>query len=153
VKEIEDRMRELGVVLSEPAKPIAAYLPGIQTNNLLFISGQLPTKDGQLLYTGKLGLDLDIAQGQDAARQCIINCMSILKQHAHNWEQLVQIIKLTGYVQSADDFYEQAQVINGASELLQKVFGEKGRHARAAIGVNALPLNAPCEIEMIALLK
>ncbi|NLW92168.1 MAG: RidA family protein [Syntrophomonadaceae bacterium] len=146
-------MRELGVVLSEPAKPIAAYLPGIQTNNLLFISGQLPTKDGQLLYTGKLGLDLDIAQGQDAARQCIINCMSILKQHAHNWEQLVQIIKLTGYVQSADDFYEQAQVINGASELLQKVFGEKGRHARAAIGVNALPLNAPCEIEMIALLK
>ncbi len=153
MKEIEDRMRELGVVLSEPAKPIAAYLPGIQTNNLLFISGQLPTKDGQLLYTGKLGLDLDIAQGQDAARQCIINCMSILKQHAHNWEQLVQIIKLTGYVQSADDFYEQAQVINGASELLQKVFGEKGRHARAAIGVNALPLNAPCEIEMIALLK
>lgn len=150
---IEDRMKELGIILPEPTKPIAAYVPGMQAKNLVFISGQLPIREGHLLYTGKLGRELDIEQGRLAARQSIINCLAVLKQYVYCWDQLAQIIKITGYVQSADDFYQQAQVINGASELLQEVFAERGCHARAAVGVNTLPLNAPCEIEMIALVR
>ncbi|MGE5391937.1 MAG: RidA family protein [Deltaproteobacteria bacterium] len=153
MKRIEDRMKELGIVLPEAAKPIAAYVPGMQAQNIVFISGQLPMSDGKLIYTGKLGRDLQITEGREAARQSVINCLAVLKQYVHSWDQLIQIIKLTGYVQSADDFYEQAQVINGASELMQEIFGERGRHARAAVGVNTLPLNAPCEIEMIALIQ
>jgi len=153
MKAIEAKMKEMGIVLPEVAKPIAAYVPGMQAKNLIFISGQLPLRDGKLLYTGKLGRDLQIAEGREAARQSALNCLAVLKQYVYSWEQLAQIVKITGFVQSADDFYDQAQVINGASEFLQELFGEKGRHARAAVGVNTLPLNAPCEIEMIARIR
>jgi len=150
---IEARLKELGIAIPEAAKPIAAYVPGMVAGNLLFISGQLPLAEGKLVLTGKLGRDLPISEGRTAARQSAINCLAVLKNHISNWEQVLQIVKITGYVQSADDFYDQAQVVNGASELLQEIFGEKGRHARAAVGVNTLPLNAPCEIEMIVMIK
>jgi len=149
---IEARLEELGIVIPEAAKPIAAYVPGMAAGNFLYISGQLPLVEGKLPLTGKLGRDLKISEGRDAARHSAINCLAVLKNHIDSWDQLMQIVKITGYVQSADDFYDQAQVVNGASELLQEIFGEKGRHARAAVGVNTLPLNAPCEIEMIVLI-
>ena len=153
MKKIEARLKEMGIVIPDTPKPIAAYVPGMQSKNLVFISGQLPMSEGKLLYTGKLGRDLQIAEGREAARQCVLNCLAVLKHYVYSWDQMVQIVKITGYVQSADDFYDQAQVLNGASEYLQEIFGEKGRHARAAVGVNTLPLNAPCEIEMIALIR
>lgn len=153
MNKVEARLGEMGIVIPEAPNPIAAYVPGMQSKNLVFISGQLPMNEGKLLYTGKLGIDLQIPEGREAARQCVLNCLAVLKKYVYNWDQMVQIVKITGYVQSADDFYDQAQVLNGASDLLQEIFGEKGRHARAAVGVNALPLNAPCEIEMIALIR
>lgn len=150
---VEARLKELGIAIPEAAKPIAAYVPGVVAGNLLFISGQLPLAEGKLTMTGKLGRELQISEGRAAARQSAINCLAVMKNHIDNWEQVLQIVKITGYVQSADNFYDQAQVVNGASELLQEIFGEKGRHARAAVGVNNLPLNAPCEIEMIVMIK
>lgn len=150
---IEERLSELNIVLLEPPLPVASYLPGIFKNNLIFVSGQLPTRDGKLLATGKLGRDLDIKTGQMAARQAAINCLAVLKALLGNLDRVEQIIKITGYVQSVDDFFEQPQVVNGASNLLQEVFGLRGQHARTAVGVAALPFNAPCEIELIACIK
>lgn len=146
---IERRLVESGIVLPEPPAPVAAYVPGVICGNMVYVSGQLPSKAGKLAYTGKLGLDLDIEQGRQAARTAGINCLGILKALLGDLDRVRRIVKLTGYVQSADDFYDQPKVVNGASELMQEVFGSIGQHARAAVGVNSLPLNAACEIELI----
>lgn len=150
---VEERLASLGISLPEPPSPVASYLPGVICGDLVFVSGQLPAKQGSLIAKGKVGLDLTEEEGAAAAAQAAVNCLGVLKSLAGSLDNVEQIVKVTGYVQSADDFYAQARVINGASDLLQKVLGEKGRHARAAIGVNSLPLNAPCEIELIARLK
>jgi len=150
---VENKLKELGIVIPDISKPLAAYVPGIKTGEFVYISGQLPLKDGVIMYTGKLGKDVTVAEGQAAARLAAINCLAVLKNCIGNWDSLVQIVKVTGYVQSELDFYEQPAVINGASELLQEVFGEQGKHARAAVGVSSLPLNAACEVEMIARVK
>ncbi len=147
---IEQRLTELGIVLPEPPAPVAAYVPGVISLKMVYVSGQLPSQAGNLAYTGKLGLDLDIEQGRQAARIAGINCLGVLKALLGDLERVQRIVKLTGYVQSADNFYDQPKVVNGASELMQEVFGNIGQHARAAVGVNSLPLNAACEIELIA---
>lgn len=150
---IETRLKELKIAIPEAAKPLAAYVPALKTGEYVYVSGQLPVKDGNLAYAGKLGRDLSVEEGRKAAEICLINCLAALKSCIGSLDDVVRIVKITGYVQSADDFYEQPQVINGASELLEKIFGDQGRHARAAAGVNALPLNAACEVEMVVQVK
>ena len=146
---IDARLNELGLVIPEPAKPVAAYVPAMRTGNLIFVSGQLPMVKGELKWKGIVGQDLDIASGYDAARICAINCLAAVKTLEPNLDRIKRIVKVTGFVSSLPAFGDQPKVVNGASELLQLIFGEKGIHARAAVGVTSLPLNAAVEVEMI----
>ncbi|MFT9848833.1 RidA family protein [Aneurinibacillus sp. REN35] len=146
---IEKRLKELGIELPEVPKPAAIYIPAQQTGNLVYTSGQDCRKDGVLIYEGKVGKDLTVEQGQEAARQTMINCLAVLKGHLGNLDRVKKVVKLLGFVNSAPGFVEQPYVINGASKLLEEVFGEAGKHARSAISSNELPFNTPVEIEMI----
>jgi enamine deaminase RidA (YjgF/YER057c/UK114 family) len=147
---IDARLIELGIIIPEAAKPVASYVPGIKDGHLIYVSAQLPFADGKLIYTGRLGADLSIEEGQAAAHVAAINCIAVLKSIISEWSNFKNIVKITGFVQSAPDFFQQAQVINGASDLLLKIFGDNGKHARAAVGVSCLPFNSACAIEMIA---
>lgn len=147
---IDKRLNELGITLPEIAKPVANYLPFTRSGNLLFVSGQLPFNNGVLLQQGLLGQQISIVQGQACARQCAINIIAITKMAlVGNLEQVTRIVKLTGFVAGGAEFTDHPKVINGASDLMVDVFGDNGRHARAAVGVSALPLNAPVEVEAI----
>lgn len=147
---VEEKLRELGIELRPLSKPVANYLHAKKFGNLIYCSGCAPVKDGKNLYTGKLGTDLTVEQGYDAAREAAINLLSVLKHELGSLDRVTSIVKILGFVASADDFYAQPAVINGASDLLVEVFGEKGHHARAAIGTNAISGNLPVEIELIA---
>lgn len=151
--DITGRLKELGIVIPEVTPPLAAYVPAVRAGNLVFVSGQLPMFKGELVFSGKMGRDLNLEQGQEAARLAAINCLAALLQAIGSWDKFEMIVKLTGYIQSSDDFTQQPLVLNGASQLMEDIFGSCGRHSRAALGVNALPLNAACEIELIALIK
>ncbi|MEW6173639.1 MAG: RidA family protein [Bacillota bacterium] len=145
----EERLKEMGIVLPEAPRPVAAYIPFVTVNDLVFVSGQLPMADGALRYSGRVGDNLTVEEGQAAARLCAVNCLAVARAAAGNLDRVLQVVKLTGYVASAPDFHKQPQVLNGASEFLEAVFGAAGRHSRAAVGVSALPLGAPVELEMI----
>lgn len=145
----ESRLKELGIMLPPPPSPMGAYVPATRTGSLIFMSGVLPMVDGKLAFSGKLGSDLSIEEGYNAAKISCINALSILKSELGSLEYVKRIVKVTGYVASTPDFYDQAKVVNGASELLAEVFSESGRHARAAVGCPSLPVNTPVEIEMI----
>lgn len=147
---VEDRLREIGIEISPPPAPQGAYQPAVISGNLIFISGQLPIKEGRLLYRGKVGSDVSIEEGMDAARLAAINSISVMKGELGDLGRIKRIVKLTGYVSNAPGFDMQAKVINGASQFFYDVFGDTGRHARAAVGVYELPLGAPVEIEVIA---
>ncbi len=147
--DFDARLHELGITLPEPAQPLAAYVPALVVGNWAFVSGQLPVENGQLLYGGKMSDNEDTQKGYQAARLCAINCLAALRQATGGLDRVVQVVKLTGYVASADGFTAQPAVLNGASELMEAVFGEAGRHARAAVGVSQLPLGALVEIEMM----
>lgn len=149
MSQIESKLAELELSLPEPPQPVAAYIPSVLHQGLLYISGQLPMRNGQVTCIGKLGEDVSLEQAYAAARLCTLNALSIFKDHVGDLDRLARVIKVGGFVQSAPDFYDQPKVINGASEFLGELLGEKGRHARAAVGVNALPLNAAVEIEFI----
>jgi enamine deaminase RidA (YjgF/YER057c/UK114 family) len=151
--DVEARLKEAGIIVPELTKPIAAYVPGKKSGDLLFTSGQLPIVNGKVEYVGKVGEHLTLAEGQAAARIAVVNCLAVIKSMAGSLQAVADIIKITGYVQSPPDFFQQAQVLNGASELLQQIWGANGQHARSAVGVTALPLNAAVEIEMIVRLK
>lgn len=146
---IEQRLRQMGIELPDIATPAANYLPFVQSGNLLMTSGQLPLKAGKLVATGLLGRDLDTAAGQAAARICAINVLAAAKAALGDLEQIRRTVKITVFVASAPGFAEQHLVANGASDLLAEALGERGRHARSAVGVAMLPLNAPVEIEAI----
>lgn len=146
---IEARLLELGITIPQAAKPVAAYVPAVRTGNLIFVSGQLPMVAGELKCKGILGRDVDVAQGYDAARICAINCLAAIKTVEPDLNRIKRIVKVTGFVNSVPESGDQPKVINGASELLQSVFGDKGIHARAAIGMSGLPLGAAVEVEMI----
>jgi enamine deaminase RidA (YjgF/YER057c/UK114 family) len=146
---IEKKMREMGIEIPDAPEPIACYVPAVQTGNLVFVSGQGCKRDGTLVHQGKLGKELTVEEGYEAAAVAAINCLAILKAHLGNLDRIKRIVKLLGFVASAPGFDKQPYVINGASELLANVFGEKGRHARSAIGVNELPSGIPVEIEII----
>ncbi|MEN6325320.1 MAG: RidA family protein [Syntrophomonas sp.] len=150
---IHRRLQELQITIPDVNPPLAAYVPGLRAGEFIYVSGQLPMQNGKLLYAGKIGRDLNLDAGKAASRLAAINCLAVLKKYLESWDELEQIVKITGYISCESNFSEQAAVLNGASELLEQVFAEKGRHARAAVGVNSLPLNAACEVEMIARLK
>ena len=151
---IEKRLHELGLQLPDCPIPVADYIPGqVFLDRLVYISGQDCKKDGQLLYKGKLGEEVTIEEGILCARQSVLNCLAALKNTIGDLDRVKKIVKLLGFVASAPGFYQHPAVINGGSELLIQLFGENGKHARAAIGTSELPFNSPVEIEMIVELK
>ena len=146
---IEEKIKELGFEIPQPPKPLAAYIPAFQIGDMVYTSGQVPIQNGELKYAGKIGEDLTVEQGQKAAEICVLNGLSAIKSLVNDLEKIEQIIKLTVFINSAKGFTDQPKVANGASELLVQIFGEAGKHARSAVGVNELPIDASIEIEMI----
>lgn len=150
---VETKLESLGIALPPTPKPVAAYIPAIQTGDLVLTSGQLPMVDGALKCTGALGRGLTLEQGVECARICALNALAAIKGVIGDLDRIEQVVKINGWIASADDFTDQAKVMNGASELIGQIFGNRGQHARAALGTNALPLGAPVEVEMIVRVK
>ena len=150
---IQAKLAELGLTLPQAAAPVAAYVPAVRTGNLVFTAGQLPLVDGKIPFVGKVGSDVTPEQAKDMAQVCALNALAAISLVA-DIDQIERIIRVGGFVNGAPGFVAIPQVVNGASELLIKLFGEvNGKHARTAIGVAELPLNAPVEIEMVVQLK
>ena len=153
MSQIEQRLIELGSPLPEVAKPVAAYVPSVVSGNLVFTSGQLPFKDGALIAAGKVGEAADLidpALAKTLARQCALNALAAIKLAIGDLDRVTRIVKVVGFVSSVPEFTGQPGVMNGASEFLVEVFGEKGVHARSAVGVPSLPLDSAVEVELIA---
>lgn len=146
---IEETLSSLGITLPSPPAPAGSYVPVVITGNLAFVAGQIPVEAGKVQFVGKVGKDISIEAGQQAARLCTINALAQLKAAIGSLDRVHRVVKVTGFVNSMPDFSEQPKVINGSSELLVQVFGEKGRHARAAVGVSSLPLGSAVEVEFI----
>ncbi|MBN6055891.1 RidA family protein [Nonomuraea sp. RK-328] len=146
----EQRLAELGLTLPEVVAPLAAYVPAVRTGDLVYTSGQVPMVEGKLPLVGKLGAELTVDEGREMARICALNALAALKSEVGDLGRIVRIVKAVVFVASAPDFTGQPQVANGASELLAEVLGDAGRHARSAVGVASLPLDAPVEVELIA---
>lgn len=151
--EIENRLRELGLELPVAPKPLAAYVPAIAIEGFVYTSGQIPVVNGALKYQGKAGQEWNEEQGYEAAKICALNCLGAIKAEIGSLNYIDRVVKVVGFVNSACGFTGQPQIINGASDLLQKLFGERGKHARSAVGVSELPLGAVCEVEMIVKIK
>ncbi|MDY6851293.1 MAG: RidA family protein [Thermodesulfobacteriota bacterium] len=149
---IKERLAQMGLTLPEAPNPVAAYAPSVRAGDLVFVSGQLPLVQGELTVRGRAGTEVSLDEAKKAAQIAALNCLSVVQTES-GLDNIIRIVKLTGYVASGPDFFDQPQVVNGASELLQEVFGPAGRHARAAVGVSALPLGSPVEIEMIVQVK
>ena len=146
---IEKRLKDLGISIPNAPKPAGSYVPIVLTGKLAFVSGQIPIKDGQVVYQGKVGDTQSIDNAQEAAKLCVINGLAQIEAYCGTLDNLEKIIKISGFVNSIKDFTEHPKVINAASDLLMKIFDEKGRHSRIAIGVSSLPLNATVEIDMV----
>ena len=146
---IEDRIAELGYTVPEVSPPLAAYVPAMRVGNHVFTSGQLPMVDGALELTGKVGAEVTAEQAQELAVQCVLNALSATRGVLGSLDKITRVLKVTGFVASDPSFTGQPQVINGASLFLGKVFGDSGLHVRSAVGVAALPLDAPVEIEFM----
>ena len=146
---VEDRLAELGLTLPTVAPPVAAYIPAVRTGNLVWTSGQLPSKEGKLLATGKVGAEVDAATAKELAKTCALNALAAIAAEIGDLDQVRRVVKVVGFVASAPSFFGQPAVVNGASELLGEVFGDAGRHARSAVGVAVLPLDAPVEVEVV----
>lgn len=149
MSKVEERLAAAGIVIPEVPVPLAAYVPGVVSGNLVHTSGQLPMANGALAYKGKLGQTASVEDGYAAAKQCAINCLGVVKALIGDLDRVKRVVKVVGFVNSTPDFEAQPKVINGASELLQAAFGESGAHARSAVGVAALPLGAMCEVEIV----
>ena len=151
---IEQKLADLGITLPAPGAPGGNYVPFVVVGDLAFMAGQVAREAGKMKYTGKLGKDLSIEQGQDAARLCAVNLLSQLKEACGgDLDRVERCVRLGGFVNSPLDFYDHPQVINGASDLMVAVLGDRGRHARTAVGVSALPLNSAVEVEAVFQLK
>lgn len=150
---IEEKIVELGYTLPVVAKPLAAYVPAVKVGDFIFTSGQVPLVDGKIQYIGKVGRDVSEEDAKKAAEICAMNCLAAVKSMLNSLDEVEKVVKLTVFVNSDNDFVNQPEVANGASELIGKIFGEIGIHARSAVGVNVLPRNASVEIEMIVKVK
>lgn len=146
---VADRLAELGLTLPPVPAPVAAYVPAVRSGSMIYTSGQLPFVDGQLIATGVVGADVTVEEAVACARQCALNALAAVASQAGGLDA-VRIVKVVGFVASTAEFTAQPQVVNGASELIGEVLGEHGVHARSAVGVAALPLGAPVEVEVIA---
>lgn len=151
--QIEQRIIELGLELPLAPSPMANYVTCLQVNEFIYTSGSSCFVDGKPLFTGRLGSDLTIEQGYEASRITVLNLLSVIKAEIGDLDRIERFVKVLGLVSSANDFYDQARVINGASDLLVEIFGEKGKHTRSALGTSVLPFNIPVEIELIVKLK
>jgi enamine deaminase RidA (YjgF/YER057c/UK114 family) len=145
----EEKLRELGIELPEIPTPLGSYVPAVRTGNFIFLSGILPIKQGRLTRQGKVTQDLSIEEAKEEAKTATLNALSILKAYIGSLDKVKRCVKITGYIASAPDFIEQPKIMNTASDLLFEIFGEIGKHARSAVGVNVLPLNSPVELEFI----
>ncbi|MGH3352205.1 MAG: RidA family protein [Nocardioides sp.] len=145
----EEVLAELGLSVPEVVPPVAAYIPALRTGNLVYTSGQLPMKDGSLIAAGKVGGEVSAEDGYAAAQQCALNALAAVKAEIGDLAKVKRVVKVLCFVASTPDFTGQPGVANGASELFGKVFGDAGRHARSAVGVPVLPLDAPVEVEII----
>ena len=150
----EENIKKLGLIIPELAVPVANYVPFKIIDNMMYISGQAPVKEGELIYKGKVGTDISIEEGIEAAKLCCVNIIAALNRGIDgNWDRLENFVKVVGYVNCKDDFIDQPKIINGASDLLVNIFEDKGRHTRVAVGSNALPLGIAVEIDAIIKLK
>lgn len=149
VRNIEERRRELGLELPEVPTPVAEYVPAKRVGDLVYVSGQGPIRAGRPVYVGQVGAEVSLEEGYQAAQLCALNCLAAVKALVGSLDRVEEIVQVRGFVNSAPDFHDQPKVVNGTSELLVKLFGDRGRHARAALGTSNLPSNIPVEIEMI----
>jgi enamine deaminase RidA (YjgF/YER057c/UK114 family) len=149
----DERLAELGITLPEPPSAVAAYVPAVVHRGLVWVSGQVPIRDGALPRTGLVGRDISVEEAAEEARFCAINALAQLRAAAGGLDRIERILKLTVFVASSEGFHAQPLVGNGASELFEQVFGEAGRHARSAVGVAELPLGAPVEVDLVAALR
>jgi enamine deaminase RidA (YjgF/YER057c/UK114 family) len=145
----EERLADLGLTVPDVAKPVAAYVPALRSGNHVFTSGQLPMRDGELMLTGKVGGEVTQEEAVECARQCALNALAAVRAEVGELSAVKRIVKVVAFVASTPDFTGQPLVANGVSELLGEVFGEAGRHARSAVGVNVLPLDSPVEVELV----
>jgi enamine deaminase RidA (YjgF/YER057c/UK114 family) len=150
---IEERLRDLQLEIPEAPKPVAAYVPAKKVGNLIFTAGQLPMVNGELISKGLLGQDVEIEEANKAARICTLNALAAIKGVIGDLDLIQQIVRVVGYVASVPTFTQQPAVVNGASELLLEIFGDDGKHARSAVGMAVLPLNASVEIELTVEIK
>ena len=149
IMSFENRLVELGLTLPSPPKPVATYVSFLQVGSLLFLSGVVPSRNGQIMFCGKLGREYSKEEGYEATKITLLNALANIRLALGTLDRVKRIVKMIGYVASQDGFLEQPFVINGASDLLVKIFGEAGRHARVAVGVAELPLGVPVELELI----
>ncbi|WP_101526331.1 RidA family protein [Nocardioides houyundeii] len=145
----EERLAELGLSVPEVAAPVAAYVPAVRSGNHVFTSGQLPMRGGELMLTGKVGGEVSLEEAVECARQCALNALAAVKAQIDDLAAIRRVVKVVCFVASTPDFTGQPQVANGVSELLGEIFGEAGAHARSAVGVSVLPLDAPVEVELV----
>ena len=146
---VEERLEALGLAVPEVAKPVAVYVPAVVSGDLVFTSGQLPMKNGELMLTGKVGGEVSPEDAVECARQCALNAIAAVKSQVGDLDRVVQVVKVVAFVASTPDFTGQPGIANGASELLGAAFGDAGVHARSAVGVPVLPLDSPVEVEIV----
>jgi len=149
----EERAKSLGIIVPTAATPIGAYVLAVQSGFLLFTAGQGPVKDGVVVFRGKVGRDVTVEEGYEAAKLCALNCLAAAKSVLGSLDRVERVVKVNGFVNSASGFNEQAKVMNGASDLLAQVFGEKGRHARTSVGVAELPRDVSVEVDLVLACK
>lgn len=145
----ESRIQELGFTLPTPPAAAGAYVPAVQTGNLLYLAGTLPVQNGKVVSLGKVGAEISLAQAAEAARLCTLNALANAKAHCGSLDRVVRVVMVNGFVNGIDGFSDSPKVLNGASEFLLQVFGDAGKHARAAVSVNGLPLGASVEVQII----
>ena len=147
---VNDRLAELGIELPPPPKPVASYVPVVESNGLAFVAGQVATENGEVRWPGKLGAGITVEEGQAAARRCALQALSALREALGDLDRVTRIVQVTVYVASAEGFADQPKVANGASDLLVEILGDAGKHARAAVGVAELPLGGSVEVAVTA---
>lgn len=146
---VDEKIKQLGIKIPEAIKPVGAYVPAVRVGNLLFLSGILPFREGKIVRKGKVGKEIYIQEASEDAIQTVLNALAVVKDYIGSLDKVKRCVKITGYIASSEEFIEQPKVLNPASELIIRIFGDNGRHCRVAVGVCSLPLDAPVEMDFI----